>query len=303
MFQFEDFPEKSGIYCIINLTNNKRYIGSAVDLKERAQQHYNELQSNKHFNIHLQRAWNLRGENNFSIIILKEYKSRFKKDSKNYLKLLKEEDYYINLYDSIKESKGYNKRLNSSFPILSQESIEKRKQKQISRKIPLLGFDKDSGILKKEWESVTDAAIDLKDQTTNISWAKDNTNRSVKGYVIITKSKYDPTKSYKHTQVKITWSKEQKQKFKQNNPRNIKIYTYDEKGNFKKEYYSCTAATEEFNISNDSLSHLLRKYNLIKYKNIIFSKEFYSKKTKEFLEKIKNIYIYIPGKVKNQYIK
>ena len=36
MFQFEDFPEKSGIYCIINLTNNKRYIGSAVDLKERA---------------------------------------------------------------------------------------------------------------------------------------------------------------------------------------------------------------------------------------------------------------------------
>lgn len=50
------WPKKSGVYCIINLIDGKRYVGSAIDLKERLNQHYRELSTHKHFNDHLQRS-------------------------------------------------------------------------------------------------------------------------------------------------------------------------------------------------------------------------------------------------------
>ena len=35
--------QKSGIYCIENLTNRKKYIGQSVDIPNRWRQHKNEL--------------------------------------------------------------------------------------------------------------------------------------------------------------------------------------------------------------------------------------------------------------------
>lgn len=56
----------SGIYCIINTFNNKRYIGQAVDIQKRWHQH----RTNKGSNILLQHAFKKYGIENFEFIVL-----------------------------------------------------------------------------------------------------------------------------------------------------------------------------------------------------------------------------------------
>tara|TARA_R110000868_G_C10688432_1_gene748089 strand:- start:38 stop:742 length:705 start_codon:yes stop_codon:yes gene_type:complete len=62
----------SGIYKIINVVNNKFYVGSSVDLRKRKSKHFSELRHNKHNNKHLQRAWNKYGEDSFIFVIVEE---------------------------------------------------------------------------------------------------------------------------------------------------------------------------------------------------------------------------------------
>lgn len=57
-----------GIYKIINVQNNKFYVGSAVDFARRKRNHWNQLRKNKHHNRHLQAAWNKYGEQAFVFV-------------------------------------------------------------------------------------------------------------------------------------------------------------------------------------------------------------------------------------------
>ena len=63
----------SGIYEIICKPTQKRYIGSAIDLKRRERQHFVNLQKNKHPNTYLQNSYNKYGKNNFLFKILCYY--------------------------------------------------------------------------------------------------------------------------------------------------------------------------------------------------------------------------------------
>lgn len=62
----------SGIYCIINLIDNKKYIGKSKSINSRKSYHFSLLKNDKHINKHLQNAWNKYGENNFCFYILEE---------------------------------------------------------------------------------------------------------------------------------------------------------------------------------------------------------------------------------------
>lgn len=79
-----------GIYKIINLLNNQIYIGSSVNIYGRFSQHKWQLRKNNHGNLHLQRAWNKYGENNFKFKILEKTKSKEN--------LLEKEQFYINFF-------------------------------------------------------------------------------------------------------------------------------------------------------------------------------------------------------------
>lgn len=61
-----------GIYKIINITNNKFYVGSAVDLKRRKTRHFSELRNGKHNNAKLQNSWNKYGEKSFIFVVVEE---------------------------------------------------------------------------------------------------------------------------------------------------------------------------------------------------------------------------------------
>lgn len=56
---------KGGIYQIRNKKNGKRYIGRTVNFARRKSQHFSDLRAGRHFNSHLQRAWNKYGESAF----------------------------------------------------------------------------------------------------------------------------------------------------------------------------------------------------------------------------------------------
>lgn len=61
-----------GIYKIINVINNKFYVGSAVDFTARKRRHWWALRSQRHANKHLQAAWNKYGEEAFKFLIVEE---------------------------------------------------------------------------------------------------------------------------------------------------------------------------------------------------------------------------------------
>lgn len=56
---------ESGIYQILNLINNKRYIGQTINFDNRKRQHFSLLKRNQCHNLHLQKSYNKYGKEIF----------------------------------------------------------------------------------------------------------------------------------------------------------------------------------------------------------------------------------------------
>jgi len=86
-----------GVYKITNLINNKCYIGSSINVKGRICAHKNDLKTNKHHSIKLQRAYDKYGIENFKYEIIEECEIE---------NIIIREQYYIDFLDCCKN--GYN---------------------------------------------------------------------------------------------------------------------------------------------------------------------------------------------------
>lgn len=93
---------KTGIYKIINISNNKYYIGSSKDIETRLSSHFRSLKKGRHVNNHLQSSFNKYGENNFITEIVEEC---------NIKDLLLREQYYLDIGNW---NKMYNKTTKST---------------------------------------------------------------------------------------------------------------------------------------------------------------------------------------------
>lgn len=65
-----DMDKISGIYCILNTVNNKRYIGKSNNIYKRWTGERSDLRRNVFHNTHFQRAWNKYGEQAFQWLII-----------------------------------------------------------------------------------------------------------------------------------------------------------------------------------------------------------------------------------------
>ena len=123
---FENYENISGIYCITNLHNNKKYIGKTKDMKKRFNQHLGNLNKNHkdHQNEHIQNAWNKYGEKRFifqALYVMDNYTD----EEANSLEIL-----FIKLLKTTNRLYGYNKTFGGdggdTFSLLSDEQKEKR---------------------------------------------------------------------------------------------------------------------------------------------------------------------------------
>ena len=147
--------EISGIYCIINLKNNKRYIGSSKNIRTRLWTHRAELRHNNHPNNHLQKAWNKYTEINFDYFIIEICEEE---------KLLEREQFYINTMNP-----EYNMNKETTRPPCTIES--RKKQSETRKRLYAEGklkptfkhlityvYDLEGNFIK-EYPSMKDAAI------------------------------------------------------------------------------------------------------------------------------------------------
>jgi len=93
----------SGIYRIINIINNKFYLGSAINLIARKNNHFNSLKYGNHHSKHLQNAYNKHVKDNFIFEII-EYCN---KDQ-----LITREQYYL---DTLLYAQDYINKINIYF--------------------------------------------------------------------------------------------------------------------------------------------------------------------------------------------
>ena len=81
-----EYDGKSGVYCIENMRNGKKYIGSSKNILQRLYSHRSYLRSNIHANQKLQNGWNKYGEKAFRCYIV---------EICPFIKLLEREQFYI----------------------------------------------------------------------------------------------------------------------------------------------------------------------------------------------------------------
>ena len=62
----------SGIYCIVNIVNGKRYVGQSVDIELRKRGHFSHLKCGIHDNSYLQASFNKHGIDSFEFRVLEE---------------------------------------------------------------------------------------------------------------------------------------------------------------------------------------------------------------------------------------
>jgi len=112
---------QSGIYKIVNIKNSKCYVGSAVNIKRRWAEHKSYLRGNKHHSKHLQRAYEIYGEDSFLFEIVELVEPQF---------LIEREQHWIDILSAYGKN-GYNAnpKANSSLGIIrSSETREKISQ-------------------------------------------------------------------------------------------------------------------------------------------------------------------------------
>lgn len=108
-----------GVYKIINLINNKMYIGSSFFVQSRLRLHKSHLRKNMHCNKHLQSSFNKYGESSFEFVIIEQCSQE---------NLIEREQYWIDKLDVCNPLFGYNIRLNAetNFGLKRSEETKKR---------------------------------------------------------------------------------------------------------------------------------------------------------------------------------
>ncbi len=104
-----------GIYRIVNLRNDKYYIGSTSNFMLRKSQHLSDLRKGKHHNRHLQFAFNKYGEVAFSFEAVESY------DNPDAKLLFECEQWYLDNSPCCSDKYGYNFSGNAERPNLGRK--------------------------------------------------------------------------------------------------------------------------------------------------------------------------------------
>lgn len=125
----------SGIYCIENTINNKKYIGSSINIESRIKNHKLNLKKNSHPNRYLQKEYNENKDSFIFYIIKKDIPKKY---------LLYFERYFILENKTINKMYGYNEKI-PTVDIFSKEynimkKIIKHERNKVNMKVELISY-------------------------------------------------------------------------------------------------------------------------------------------------------------------
>jgi group I intron endonuclease len=226
----------SGIYSIVNLKNNKFYIGSSKNVYKRTKyEHKRFLELNKHPNIHLQRAFNK--DSKYFIYIIIEKVDDIEK-------LLEREQFWIDELNACKD--GYNlsptAQNTSGFkmPIEAIQSGVEKRQKAIVQ------LSKDGKFIN-QWKNIKVAQDETGIKGNHISSCCQRKRRSCNGFVWVYLEDYE-NKEFNFDSFILNEDKPR-------NPFNpLKVNQYDLDGNLIAKWNSSKEAAKELSIDYKGIS-------------------------------------------------
>ena len=118
-------PKYAGIYCFKNTINGKCYIGQAIKLRKRLQQHWNCWNNERYSHLLIYRAFKKYGLEKFELIILDTFQDALGFNTK--IKLDALEKKYISEYNSYEN--GYNMTLGGDAGVLGLKMTDEQKEK------------------------------------------------------------------------------------------------------------------------------------------------------------------------------
>lgn len=114
-----------GIYMVENKVNNKKYIGSSKNLRQRKNMHFYDLKHKRQTNPIFIEEYIKYGHENFEFKII---------ELCNKEDLLNKEQYYMDLYESYNTEKGYNISPSAKNTGLAESTKIKHKTNKIGEK-------------------------------------------------------------------------------------------------------------------------------------------------------------------------
>jgi group I intron endonuclease len=231
---------KIGIYCIENIENKKKYIGSSKHVYKRRNRHFSELKNGKHKNIKLQSSYDKHGKDKFVFYIIE-----LVIDEKL---LISREQFYI---DSLKPEYNINLTANSSLGVRrSKETKEKIRQANL-------------GLEHPEWRN----KIKSEAQCGENHWTtkKDFSDKSKKKMSDSQKELYK--NGYKHPRKGLVESEEaiNNKRIRVSKP----ILMCDLDGNMIREFKSAKEAHIEYGYSQNYIGKCCNN-KIKKYKNYVW---------------------------------
>lgn len=177
----------SGIYSIRNIVTDKIYIGSSVNIINRMQEHYRNLERNKHNNKHLQSSWDKHSKENFEFKLIELVGIKGE--------LIEREQYWIDFYDSYRH--GFNKTPRA-YNSLGFRNTEEAKQRMFKLFKEIKERGNESPDFGKKASKETREKMSMSHRGKERS-AKHSENLSIalKGHVVSDKTKEKISKSLK----------------------------------------------------------------------------------------------------------
>lgn len=231
-------PKISGIYSIVNILNNHRYIGSTNNFYERLMMHRGHLRKNKHHSIVLQRAYNKYGEKAFIVQVLETCENN--RDTLFFI-----EQKYLDLHPEYNVSKFANRPCRTGHKMSeeakqhlkqfftgrkrSKETIEKMRNSMLKRGGKCVFMYNLNGVFLKEFQSVREANkyLSVNEDSCAINSCCSGRYKSAFGYM---------------------WSYEKKnnlKQYKKDNAKRRKIAQYDLQNNLIAIYESIVSAAKK----------------------------------------------------------
>lgn len=213
-----------GVYKITNIVNNKVYIGSSFNIKQRWNRHLNELRQNIHHSSKLQRSFNIHGKESFIFEIIEECDKNI---------IIEREQYWINSYDSYHS--GYNEMIVVNYPMLGKNHSIKTKNK--------MSEAHKGKVLSKE----------TKEKLRDLNLGKKISQETKKKISKALKGKYTKEKN-------SMWGKSMSQDVKNKliEVNNKKIVQYNKNGDFIKKWGSISECAKTLNLDNSSITKVCR---------------------------------------------